>query len=59
MPAVHWAAASLPLPGRRLLALPAAIAALRPIAAGRFGDYRQQEAEALIGALEAAAGARR
>lgn len=33
--------------GRRAQAL----AALRPIAAGRFGDYRRQEAEALIGAL--------
>ena len=28
-----------------------AIAALRPIAAGRFGDYRRQEAERLIDAL--------
>ena len=31
----------------------AAIAALRPIAAGQFGDYRRQEAEALLGALAA------
>jgi TolA-binding protein len=30
-----------------------AIAALKPIAAGRFGAYRRQEAEALLGALTA------
>jgi len=30
-----------------------AAAALEPIAAGRFGDYRRQEAEALLGALGA------
>jgi hypothetical protein len=28
-----------------------ALEALRPIAAGRFGDYRRHEAEVLIGAL--------
>jgi len=32
-----------------------AIAALKPIAAGRFGDYRRKEAEALVGALTARA----
>jgi TolA-binding protein len=32
-----------------------AVAALKPIAAGRFGDYRREEAEALLGALTARA----
>jgi len=36
-----------------------AVAALKPIAAGRFGDYRRQEAEALLGALTASGGSGR
>lgn len=36
-----------------------AIAALKPIAAGQFGDYRRQEAEALLGALTAARDSKR
>ena len=35
-----------------------AVAALKPIAAGRFGDYRRHEAEALLGALSASSGPR-
>jgi hypothetical protein len=33
-----------------------AVAALKPIAAGRFGDYRRHEADALLGALGGAGG---